>query len=109
MSKHVSYRGTTIDMDSIRRENESTVAVGNQSVNAKGDLIKNGMVTKTADQIARENHRVQSLILKTGLKGEMPKNPMLENDKVKPKESAKVKEKELPNGDIVLEKDNGTK
>ena len=38
MSKHVSYRGVTIDMDSIRCENEKTTAIGNMKVNAKGDL-----------------------------------------------------------------------
>lgn len=107
MSKHVSYRGTTIDMDSIRRENKNTVAVGNVGRNAQGDQIKGGLVTKTADQIARENHRTQSMIINTGLKGEMPKNPMLENDKVKP--SSKMKEKELPNGDIVMEDDKNGK
>ena len=63
MAKHTSYRGSTIDMDSMRRENEKVPAIGNMSVNAKGDKISGGVVTKTASQIARENHRVQTTIV----------------------------------------------
>ena len=76
MSRHTSYRGTTIDMDTMRRENEKSTALGNMGVNAKGDQIgRAGLVTKSADQIARENHRVQSTIVKTGLKGAVPASP----------------------------------
>lgn len=107
MTKHVSYRGVTIDMDSIRRENEKTVAIGNMKVNARGDQINRGQVTKTADEIARENHRVKSAIVNTGLKGPIPATPEI---KPQPKVSApapkKTKETELPSGDIVIEDDN---
>lgn len=107
MTKHVSYRGITIDMDSMRRENEKSVAVGNMGVNAKGDQIKGGQVTKTADQIARENHRVQSTIVKTGLKGPIPAAPAipeaLKKVTAKPvKPTVKTKEIEMPNGDIIV-------
>lgn len=106
MSKHVSYRGVTIDMDSIRRENEKTTAIGNMKVNAKGDQIKGGKVTKTADQIARENHRVQTAIVNKGLKGPVPTPPanLIEN-KPKEKKAPKTKETELPSGDIIIEED----
>lgn len=113
MSKHVTYRGTTIDMESLARENEHVPAIGNQKVNARGDQINRGMITKTADQIARENHRVQSVIVQTGLKGKQPVAPDIQLEKPKPtaKPSTKPKtpvpktkkEKELPSGDIVVE------
>lgn len=110
MSRHVSYRGATIDMDSMRRENEKVPAIGNMGVNAKGDQIKGGKVTKTADQLARENHRVQSTVVRTGLKGPVPKSPVQAIEapkKSKAKEApAKTKEVELDNGDIVIEDDN---
>lgn len=115
MSKHVSYRGVTIDMDSMRRENEKVPAVGNMSVNARGDQIKNGIVTKTADQIARENHRVQSTIVNTGLKGPIPTavtTPILEAPVVKriPGKATgpakPLKEVELPSGDIVMKEED---
>lgn len=120
MSRHTTYRGLTIDMDSLSRDNEKSVAVGNMKVNARGDQIDRGRITKTADQIARENHRVQSAVVNTGLKGKQPVAPVpvLEQPKSKatpttaPKPTATsatvhpnppVKEVELPNGDIVIE------
>lgn len=107
MSKHVSYRGVTIDMDSIRRENEKSVALGNMGVNAKGDKIVRGTVTKTADQMARENHRIPSSITMQSLKPPVEENfaevkkPAVNLPKAK--EKVVKKERELPNGDIVEE------
>jgi len=108
MSKHVTYRGVTMDMDSLRRENEKVTAIGNMPVNAKGDQISRGMVTKTADQIARENHRVQTAVVNTGLKGKQPDTTGISIDP--PKETKPVKattkkvvERELPSGDIVVD------
>jgi hypothetical protein len=116
MSRHVSYRGTTIDMDSMRRENEKVTAVGNMGANAKGDRIKGTKVTKTADEMARERGRVQSVVVNTGLKGPMPKvdTPVLESPKptskpVQATTTKKVKEVELPSGDIVIEDDSNDK
>jgi len=109
MSKHVTYRGVTLDMDSIRRENEKVPAIGNMKVNAKGDQIKGGRVTKTADQIARENHRVQSTVVSTGLKGPIPAAPaVLEAPKPKKAvtKTVKLKEIELPSGDIVMKEED---
>lgn len=118
MSKHVTYRGTTIDMESMRRENEKTTAIGNMKVNARGDKIsQGGVVSKTADQIARENHRVQSVIVKTGLKGAQPdttginlnaQQPQAKTIKTNtpPQKPTTPKEVELPSGDIIIEDDN---
>ena len=111
MSKHVTYRGVTLDMDSIRRENEKVTAIGNMKVNAKGDQVKGGKVTKTADQIARENHRVKTTIVSTGLKGPVPDVPNITQETKKPvkptsKPVTKTREVELPSGDIVIEDNN---
>ena len=104
MSRHTTYRGTTIDMDSIRRENEHVTALGNMRVNAKGDQISGGVVTKSADQIARENHRVQTSIIRSGLKGPITEaEPVLEKKKVPVQATTKAKEQELPNGDIIID------
>ena len=110
MSRHTTYRGATIDMDTMRRENEKVPALGNMNVNAKGDkLARGGTVAKTADQLARENHRVQSAVVHTGLKGPLPESPVvLEKPKTSTPVAAtvkKTKEKELPSGDIVIEED----
>ena len=109
MSRHVSYRGVTIDMESLRRENENVTAAGNMNVNAKGDEIKGGKVVRTAAEIARAAHNKQTSVVSSGLKGSMPKAPVPVLEQPKPaKPAAKVtppKEVELPNGDIVIEKD----
>jgi hypothetical protein len=109
MARHTTFRGAGIDMDSLRRENEKAPALGNMGVNARGDRIVRGIITKTADELARENHRIPSAILKTGLKGAVPESPILVPDPVKSKSiapitsSTKKKEIELPNGDIIQE------
>jgi hypothetical protein len=106
MSKHTSYKGTTIDMDSMRRENEHVPAMGNAGVNAKGDKLTRGVVTKTADEIARERGRVQSVLVNTGLKGPMPAanvNAVQPTPVAATTTAKKVKEVELPSGDIVVE------
>jgi hypothetical protein len=104
-----------MDMDSLRRDNERTTAIGNMRVNARGDQLDRGTVTKTADQIARENHRVQTAVFSTGLKGPMPKTEELsavmeKETKIEKAEksakSKKTKEVELPSGDIVMQEDN---
>jgi hypothetical protein len=110
MSRHTTYRGATIDMDTMRRENEKVPALGNMGVNAKGDQIaRGGTITKTADQLARENHRVQSSIIHAGLKGPVPESPatVIDTPKtpVKPTTIKKTKETELPSGDIIIEDD----
>src|SRR6478735_6941955 len=110
MSRHVTYRGTTLDMDSMRRENEKVPAIGNMKVNARGDQIKNGQITKTADQIARENHRVQSAVVNTGLKGPLPSAVASPTETPIKRPAAKVTTKptvevELPSGDIIIEED----
>lgn len=109
MSRHTTYRGATIDMEALMRENSKTVAIGNMKVNARGDqLDRSGEVTKTADQIAREKHRIQSAIVHTGLKGKPPVVD-IPIDKVTPakvtKSEKKSKETELPSGDIIIEDD----
>ena len=112
MSRHVTYRGITIDMDSIRRENERTPAIGNMKVNARGDQLGRGQqVTKTAEQIARENHRIQTAVMTTGLKGDQPDSTGVNlNSPVSPTKPTKAKtaksiETELPSGDIIVKED----
>ena len=107
MAKHTSYRGSTIDMDSMRRENEKVPAIGNMSVNAKGDKISGGVVTKTASQIARENHRVQTTIVQGSIKSPITEDvPQAIKTPFKPTSVKKTKEIELPSGDISVEDNN---
>ena len=107
MSRHVTYRGVSLDMDSLRRENEKVPAMGNMGVNAKGDKIRGNLVTKTSEQIARESHQVKTTVVRTGLKGPAPVSPAaIEAPKPTSKPKPKVKEVELPSGDIIMKEDN---
>ena len=47
-----SARGKSIDMDKIKLSNETTSAVGNMRVNARGDLIgAGGQITQGRNQV----------------------------------------------------------
>ena len=53
--RHISMRGEVIDMNRLRTINADTPALGNASLNARGDIIgKGGVVLKTQEQIEAE-------------------------------------------------------
>lgn len=110
MSRHTSYRGITVDMESLMREHEKSTAVGNMKVNARGDIVgKGAVITKTADQIARENHRQPQIIKSGSLKGTVSANDLRSTTSTELEAPAskkkKTKEVELPSGDIVIKDD----
>lgn len=52
---HRSANGKVVDMDQLRQKHETTVAVGNIRVNARGDeLGPGGTIVKTRDEQLRE-------------------------------------------------------
>ena len=58
MSKHLTSKGKVIDMESIIAQQGDAPAIGNMSVNGKGDLIgPGGQIIKTADQRARDHYK----------------------------------------------------
>lgn len=55
VTRHISMRGEVIDMNRLRTVNADTPALGNASLNARGDIIgKGGVVLKTQEQIEAE-------------------------------------------------------
>lgn len=57
MSKHRTAMGKTVDMAALAAKNERVRAVGNMSVNARGDTIdSNGRVIKTATSKVNDNY-----------------------------------------------------
>ncbi len=55
MVRHITMRGEAIDMNRLRAINSDTPAIGNASLNARGDIIgKHGVVLKTQEQIENE-------------------------------------------------------
>lgn len=56
---HRTARGVPIDMDRLRLANETTIAVGNMKVNARGDQLgAGGKVIKTRQQIMAEKNKL---------------------------------------------------
>ena len=52
---HRSMQGKEVDLDKLRQKNETTLAVGNVRVNARGDQIgPGGKIIKKAEDIANE-------------------------------------------------------
>lgn len=50
-----SMRGVSIDMDSMRAQQEDSVAIGNARMNARGDLLsKGGQIEIRREQIIRD-------------------------------------------------------
>lgn len=50
-----TIRGQMVDVDLLMQQNKNTIAVGNASLNARGDQIgRGGKVVKTAEQIDAE-------------------------------------------------------
>ena len=58
-ANYKTARGTAIDMDRLRLANETTIAVGNMKVNARGDQLgAGGKVIKTRQQIMAEKNKL---------------------------------------------------
>lgn len=50
-----TMQGKEIDIDKLRQRNETTLAVGNAKVNARGDVLgPGGQIIKKAEEIASE-------------------------------------------------------
>lgn len=57
MANAKTHKGKVIDMTALKQKNAKTIAVGNMSVNARGDLIgKGGKIVKTKEQLANEKY-----------------------------------------------------
>jgi len=115
-------KGQTVDMQSLTLANETTVAVGNMKVNARGDqLDSKGNVVKTKTEQAQAYYQnnpkaaVKTVSIKDAVDVSatkaMEQAPVAEKPKAtkaskpKAKEQPKMKEVELPNGDIELVED----
>lgn len=51
-------RGSKIDIDRLKLMNETTIAVGNANMNARGDIVERGKIVKTREQVAQENYNL---------------------------------------------------
>jgi hypothetical protein len=78
---HRTARGLQIDMDRLRLANETTIAVGNMNVNARGDQLgPGGKVIKTRSQIMADANKLHN----SPLADEMPVSEAIDADPVTP-------------------------
>ena len=78
MARKRTYRtnkGKSIDMEAMRTANEKTLAAGNMSVNAKGDVIQGGKVVKTAKERTAVRYESTKQVKQASLK-----NPLSQKD-----------------------------
>ena len=61
-------RGKPLDMAAMRTANEKTIAAGNMSVNAKGDIVQGGQVVKTAKERVAPSYQKTTQVKKVSLK-----------------------------------------
>lgn len=107
---HKTYKGKSVDMDSIVRQHEETTALGNMRVNARGDKLgRNGEVVEKAGDVNRKHYTSSQKTVETNksLKGDLPSDksqPVDETKSTKKKvEASKKVETELDNGDIIVD------
>tara|TARA_B100001094_G_scaffold296500_1_gene318758 strand:+ start:10099 stop:10479 length:381 start_codon:yes stop_codon:yes gene_type:complete len=123
MTSRRTNKGQAVDIQSLALANEQAVAVGNMKVNARGDQLDNkGNIVKTKTEQAQAYYQnnpkaaVKTVSIKDAVDvsatKEMEQTPVAEKPKAAPKASKpakakqpKMKEVELPNGDIELVED----
>ena len=80
--KYRSAMGKTVDIGALMLQNENVRAVGNMSVNARGDTLdsNNRVIDPKAQQIQRQNRKTNVMsepaVKKSNVKEEMTVDPM---------------------------------
>jgi hypothetical protein len=110
MTTRRTNQGQQIDMDALGLKNEKEIALGNMSINARGDKIgKGGKVIAERNQVAREYYQnnPKAVVQSVSIKDAVDDKPVVEQSEsiVKPKKAKvkKTKEVEMPNGDIEIQ------
>lgn len=64
--KITTMQGKTIDVGAIMAQNETTIALGNASMNARGDIVgPGGAIIRRKEQVAQEYHKSNPNAVKT--------------------------------------------
>lgn len=104
--KKKTFRGKWIDMDTLTRQNENTIAAGNMGVNAKGDRIGPGgkVIEASSDRARKHYTQTKKTVAKTSLKPKVEEVPAAKpKAKAKPKRKPRKVERETDTGDIIME------
>ena len=110
MTTRRTNQGQQIDMDALGLKNEKEIALGNMSINARGDKIGIGVkVIAERNQVARVYYQnnPKAVVQSVSIKDAVDDKPVVEQSEsiVKPKKAKvkKTKEVEMPNGDIEIQ------
>lgn len=68
VKQYRTNKGKPIDMEAMRTANEKTLAAGNMSVNAKGDIVQGGKIVKTAKERVQSRYQGTKQVANTSLK-----------------------------------------
>lgn len=106
-------RGKPIDMDSIIKQNENTIAVGNTKTNARGDVLdKNNQVLIPVEKISRKqaNNSEPTETVKMSDTDKITKKTKRTKPKSKQKEIVEKRQKQDENGNNIeeIEYDDGS-
>jgi hypothetical protein len=64
--KITTMKGKTLDVGAIQAQNENAIALGNASMNARGDIIgPGGAIIRRKEQVAQEYHKQNPNAVKT--------------------------------------------
>jgi len=110
MARKRTYRtnkGKTIDMEAMRTANEKTIATGNMSVNAKGDVVRRGKIVKTAKERATVRHQTIKQTTQASLKRPLDSKETKVNPEPIP-EPTPIEEAELT-VETIRTRDDGSK
>jgi len=82
-----TMQGRMVDIEKLRSANESTRAVGNMNVNARGDVLGRGnTILKSKEQIMREYYEVpKGAVADTPVKKVVQSTPIPQKDVVETK------------------------
>lgn len=72
-----SNNGLVVDMARLAAENETVMAAGNAHMNARGDIVRNGVVVKKREDIAAEYHRANVKTVKSVSLKELADEPII--------------------------------
>jgi len=120
MVQRRTNKGQFVDMDALSVKNENEIAVGNMKVNARGDKLgRNGEVVQKREEATREYYQnnPKAVVKSVSIKDAVDKTPVKDHSDIatptakpttstaKPSASKtkKIKEVELPNGDIEIQ------
>jgi hypothetical protein len=107
-----SAKGIMVDMEALLLQQENTIAVGNISTNARGDIIgRGGKIIKGRDEVVQEYYRGNpNAIQQVSIKDELPQDffetPSQAMSRLNSQSQQNQTEQDTPKKRKIIETDN---